>query len=129
MFAALTTIFAKIGVTEISSNLATAIRTVVILVIAWVIVITQGEMRQLGSVSNRSLIFLVLSGAATGLSWLFYFRALQIGQASLVASIDKLSSVFVILFAALFLDEPFSISSILGALLIIAGALLMTAKV
>lgn len=129
VFAALTTIFAKVGVTEINSNLATAIRTVVVLVIAWGIVIAQGETRHLGSLSNRSLIFLVLSGAATGLSWLFYFRALQIGQASLVASIDKLSLVFVIVFAALFLGEPFSISSILGAFLIVAGVLLMTARV
>lgn len=126
VFAALTAIFAKLGVETVSSNLATAIRTVVILAIAWGIVIFQGETRNLAAISPRSLIFLVLSGMTTGLSWIFYFRALQLGQASWVAPIDKLSLVLVIVFAALFLHEPLSFASILGAGLIVAGVLVLT---
>ncbi len=126
VFAALTAIFAKLGVETVSSNLATAIRTVVILAIAWGIVFFRGETPGLTTLSQRSLIFLVLSGMTTGLSWIFYFRALQLGQASWVAPIDKLSLVLVIVFAALFLHEPLNFASILGGALIVAGVLVLT---
>ena len=104
-FAALTAILAKIGVKDINSNLATAIRTIVILIFAWAIVFYQSTQRQLGSISKYSLVFLILSGIATGISWLFYFKALQMGEASKVAPIDKLSLVLTIILAVLFLKE------------------------
>src|SRR5688500_9958914 len=106
VFAALTTIFAKVGVSNINSNVATAIRTIVILLIAWGIVFFRGEWSGWATISSRTLLFLILSGAATGLSWIFYFRALQLGPASLVAPIDKSSLVLIILFSVLFLGEP-----------------------
>lgn len=124
LFAALTTIFAKVGVSQINSNLATAIRTVVILVIAWGIVFaTQGQ-AQLGTLSRRTLVFLVLSGIATGLSWLCYFKALQLGKASLVAPVDKASLVMIVVLSALFLGEPLTWQSTLGSALIVAGTLI-----
>jgi transporter family protein len=100
IFAAFTAILAKIGIKDIDSNLATAIRTVVISLFAWGIVIYQGTFNKLASISRFSLLFLILSGIATGLSWLFYFRALQLGRASQVAPIDKLSLVITIILAA-----------------------------
>src|ERR1700712_712634 len=122
-FAGLTAVLAKVGVTGVDSNLATAIRTTVILTFAWAIALVTARPAELFSLSNRTWLFLVLSGIATGLSWLCYFRALQLGQASPVAPIDKLSVVFVLVFAALFLKEPFTVRTGLGGLLIVAGAL------
>lgn len=125
VFAALTAILAKIGVKDVNSNLATAIRTFVILLFAWGIVLFQGVHKQLGSISRVSLLFLILSGVATGLSWLFYFRALQIGDASKVAPIDKLSLVLTIVFAAIILKEKLTFPIALGAGLMTAGALII----
>ena len=124
-FAALTAIFAKVGVANVNSNLATAIRTVVILVIAWGIVVVRREAGGLASLPARTWLFLVLSGCATGLSWIFYFRALQLGRASQVAPIDKLSLVLVLVFSALFLHEPMSWKVLLGAGLVVAGTVVL----
>jgi transporter family protein len=124
-FAALTAIFGKIGVENVNSNLATAIRTVVILVFAFAIVAATGVLPQWKELSNRTWIFLVLSGLATGASWLCYYRALQIGEASKVAPIDKLSVIFVVLLAALFLKEPLNARVLCGAALIAAGAIVL----
>lgn len=124
-FAALTTIFAKVGVAGISSNLATAIRTVVILVMAWGIVWGTGEFTPLTELSPKTLGFLVLSGLATGLSWLCYFRALQLGPASLVAPIDKSGIVLIVLLSVLFLEEPLTLKVVLGTFLILAGTLVL----
>jgi transporter family protein len=124
-FAALTAIFAKIGVQHISSNLATAIRTMVVLVLTWVIVLTRGEHVGLTSVSQKTLFFLLLSGLATGLSWICYFKALQLGKASMVAPIDKSSLVMVLILAAIFLGEPLSVKAICGVLLIVGGMIVL----
>lgn len=125
VFAAATSILAKIGIKGIDSNVATAIRTTVILFFAWGIVLFQKTGSTIGSISRYSMIFLVLSGLATGLSWLFYFRALQIGQASKVVPIDKLSLVITIILAALFLKEKVTIPVIFGTLLMTGGAILI----
>lgn len=125
LFAALTTIFSKMGVTDVNSNVATAIRTVIVLVIAWGIVIAEGNLQQIAQISHKSLIFLICSGIATGLSWMFYFRALQLGNTAFVMSIDKTSLVFVILFASLFLGEPLTFKLFLGVLLIVSGTLVV----
>lgn len=125
IFAALTAILAKIGVKNVNSNLATAIRTVVILLFAWGIVFTQGLHKQTAGLSKTSLIFLVLSGITTGLSWLFYFRALQIGEVSKVVPIDKLSLVLTIIFAGLILKEKLTISTIVGTFIMSAGAIII----
>ncbi|MBO5254258.1 MAG: EamA family transporter [Opitutales bacterium] len=125
IFAALTAIFAKVGVSNINSNLATAIRTVVILLITWGIVFATVPLREVKDISRNCLIFLVLSGCATGLSWLFYFKALQVGEASKVAPVDKLSVVFTIILAFIFLGEPLSAKVIIGGLLIFAGSLVL----
>lgn len=122
-FAALTTIFAKIGVDQISSNLATAIRTAVILVMVWGIVFVTGEVEGLRSVPRNVWLFLFLSAVATGLSWLFYFKGLQVGRASYVAPIDKTSVAMVLILATLFLHEPLTWQGVLGTLLILAGTL------
>jgi bacterial/archaeal transporter family protein len=124
-FAALTTIFAKIGIENIDPNLATAIRTVVVILMAWGIVISQGNISQLTTLSPRTVIFLGISGVATGLSWIFYFQALQLGKAAQVAPIDKSSVVMVILFSAIFLHEPLTIKVVLGGCLIIIGTLVL----
>ena len=124
-FAALTTIFAKIGVQNVDSNLATAIRTVVILGIAWGVVFVQGNVKHLFEIPQKTLLFLLLSGFATGLSWIFYFKALQEGKASLVAPIDKSSLVLILLFSAAFLGEPLNLKSVLGTVLIIGGTLVI----
>jgi|SRR3989338_5943674 len=126
LFAALTAILAKIGVKDVNSDLATAIRTIVILVFAWGIVFFQKTSSQLGSISKFSLLFLILSGIATGMSWLFYFRALQIGNASQVSPIDKLSLVLTIVLAALILKEKVTVSIAIGAVLMTAGAILIS---
>ncbi|HEX6289761.1 MAG TPA: EamA family transporter [Herpetosiphonaceae bacterium] len=125
LFAALTTVFAKIGVKEVNSNLATAIRTVVILAIAWGIVLARGELAGVETLSRKTLVFLALSGAATGLSWLCYFKALQEGNASLVAPIDKSSLVMILVLSVLFLGEPLTWQSIIGSALIVAGTLVL----
>jgi bacterial/archaeal transporter family protein len=124
-FAALTTIFAKIGIENINANLATAIRTVIILIIAWGLVFAQGTFSQLASLSPRTLIFLSISGVATGLSWIFYFQALQLGKAAQVAPIDKSSVVLVILFSSVFLHEPLTPKTIVGGLLVGMGTLIL----
>ena len=125
LFAALTAIFAKIGVTNVNSDLATAIRTIVILVVAWVIVLARGEVKQLGSLSKHHLLFLVISGLATGLSWIFYFKALQVGRVSQVAPVDKLSVALTIVLSVIFLGEVLTLKTALGAMLIIAGTLVL----
>ena len=124
-FAGATAVLAKVGVAGIDSNLATAIRTSVILVFTWVIAYTTSKPGAVGNLTSRTWVFLVLSGLATGLSWLCYFRALQLGEASRVAPIDKLSVVFVILFAALFLGERLTLGRGAGGLLIVAGAIVL----
>ena len=122
VFAAATALLAKVGIAGIDSNLATAIRTTVVLVFTWAIAVSQGQHHAVADISRRSWVFLVLSGIATGLSWLCYFRALQLGPASSVAPIDKLSVVLVILCAWLFLGEKLTLVKLLGGLLITAGA-------
>ena len=124
-FAALTAIFAKVGVENVSSDFATLIRTVVILCAIAAVVTGMGEWQPLKSVSARTYVFLVLSGLATGASWLCYFRALKLGDAARVAPIDKLSVVLVAIFGAVFLGESLSDSNWLGVLLIALGALLV----
>jgi len=125
VFAALTAIFAKVGVENINSDLATFIRTVVILVTLAMILFATGEMKNPSDVSGRTWLFLVLSGLATGASWLCYFRALKIGQAAQVAPIDKLSVVLVALFGAVFLGERLSGTGWTGVALIALGAILV----
>ena len=125
--AALTAILAKIGIEGVPSNLATAIRTVVITAFAWTIVAVTGEHRALGGISRRSVVFLVLSGVATGISWLAYFRALQLGPASRVSPIDKLSLPITIVLAAIFLSETVSWKLGLGVALMTIGAILTIA--
>ena len=127
-FAAFTAILAKVGVAGVNSNLATAIRTVVILVFSVVLVWTTGEARGISLLAPRTWLFLVLSGLATGLSWLCYFRALQLGEASQVAPIDKLSVVFVLVLAAVFLDEKLTWHQWLGGALILTGAIVIALK-
>lgn len=121
----MTAIFAKIGVKEINSNLATAIRTAIIMIITWGVVVMGGHMAQVKTISGHTWLFLVLSGVATGLSWLFYFKALQMGDASRVAPIDKLSVVLVIIFSMIFLKEPVSAKVIVGGMLICLGSIVM----
>lgn len=125
LFAGLTAVLAKVGVAGVNSNLATAIRTTVVLVFAWAVALATVKPGAVTALPGRTWLFLTLSGLATGLSWLCYFRALQLGQASQVAPVDKLSVVFVILFAALFLNEPLTLRGSLGALLIVAGAVVL----
>jgi len=124
-FAALTSILAKIGVRDVSSNLATAIRTIVVLFFAWGIVFFQGGLKDLSKVSKFSFLFLILSGLATGLSWLFYFYALKVGDASKVVPIDKLSLVLTIILAGLILQEKVTIPILIGSILMTAGALII----
>ncbi len=127
-FAALTAIFAKIGVKDINSDLATAIRTLVILVITWGIVLAGNHQGEIKGIPGHTWLFLILSGAATGLSWLFYFKALQEGDVSRVAPIDKLSVVITICLSFLLLKEPASPKVIAGGLLITAGSIVMLIK-
>lgn len=125
VFAALTSIFAKIGIDGISSNLATAIRTTVVLVMAWVMVFLTGEKSGLSEINHRGWIFLILSGLATGASWLCYYKALQMGDVSKVVPIDKLSVVITVLLAFVFLHEQFTAKALIGAVLITIGAVVM----
>ena len=124
LFAGLTAVLAKVGVRDIDSNLATAIRTVVILLFAWSIALAT-KSQPLAAIPPRAWLFLVLSGLATGLSWLCYFRALQLGEASRVAPVDKLSVVFAIAFAAIFLREPLTWQHWVGGALIVGGSLVI----
>ncbi|MBL8021801.1 MAG: EamA family transporter [Leptospirales bacterium] len=120
-FAALTAILAKLGLREVGGNIATAIRTIVILFLAWGIVIARGQIRDVGEISRSSLLFLVASGLTTGLSWVFYFKAMETGNVSHVAAIDKLSLAITIGLAALFLKETVDLTTILGAAMIVVG--------
>lgn len=125
LFAALTSILAKVGIDHVNSNLATAIRTSVVLLMSWGMVFLTNSQSGIGNISRRSWVFLILSGLATGASWLCYYRALQIGDASKVVPVDKLSVVITVILAALFLQEAFSIRSAIGCVLITAGTLLL----
>ena len=125
VFAALTAILAKVGVKGISGNVATAIRTGVVLFLAWGIVLFAGQMKEIKELSKMNWLFLVFSGIATGLSWIFYFKALETGNVSKVAPIDKLSVVFVILLSFIFLKEPLDFKTIAGGLLILGGTLVL----
>lgn len=124
-FAALTAVFAKVGIKGVDSDLATAIRTVVILVIAWTIAFVKGSAVTINTLSRQNFLFLGLSGIATGLSWIFYFKALQIGKVSQVAPVDKLSVALAIIISVLFLGEALTWKSAIGAILIIAGTLVL----
>lgn len=128
LFAALTAICAKIGVKDINSNLATAIRTSIILLLTWGIVLFSGRISEVKDISRHTWCFLILSGLATGMSWLFYFKAMQTGDVSRVAPIDKLSVVITIILASFLLKEPVNVRVVIGALLITAGSLVMLWK-
>ena len=125
LFAAATSILAKLGVSNVNSNLATAIRTTVVLLMSWGMVFLTNSQNGLGQIDRRSWLFLILSGLATGASWLCYYKALQIGEASKVVPIDKLSVVITMILAAAILQEQFTAKSIIGCVLIGAGTLLM----
>jgi len=124
-FAALTAILAKIGIKDVDSNLATAVRTVVVVIFAWSIVFFQKTQSQITNISKYALTFLILSGLATGLSWIFYFKALQMGQVSKVVPIDKLSLVLTIILSAVFLAERPSLMVILGGIIMSVGAIMI----
>ena len=125
IFAALTSIMAKIGIDGVNSNLATAIRTIVVVIMAWVMVFLTQAQTGIGDISRKSWIFLILSGLATGASWLCYYRALQIGEASKVVPVDKLSVVITLVLAFVFLHEKFTAKSLVGCVLIGIGTLIM----
>lgn len=125
VFAALTSILAKVGIEGVNSNLATAVRTVVVVVMAWGMVFLTNTQSGLTQISTKSWIFLILSGLATGASWLCYYKALQIGEASKVVPIDKLSVVITLVLAFVFLHEEFTAKSLVGSILITAGTLIM----
>lgn len=127
-FAGITAILAKIGIQNVNSTLATALRTIVILLFSWLMVFIVGSQMEVSKISGRTLLFLVLSGLSTGASWLCYFRALQLGDVNKVAPIDKSSTVLTILLAFIFLGEPISVPQVAGVLSIGAGTLLMVAK-
>jgi len=124
-FAALTAIFAKVGIKGVDTDLATAIRTVVILLIAWAIAIFRGSAETIGGLTKTNWLFLTLSGCATGLSWICYFKALQLGKVSQVAPIDKLSVALAIILAVLFLKESLNVKQAIGALMIIGGSIVL----
>lgn len=125
LFAALTSILAKVGIRGINSNLATAIRTIVVLFMAWGMVFITGAQRNIKDISSKGWRFLILSGIATGLSWLFYYKALQMGDASKVVPIDKLSVVITMILAFVFLGEAMTVKTVIGGLLITAGTLVL----
>lgn len=124
-FASLTAIFAKIGITGVNSNLATAIRSVIILLVAWGIVLARSEYKGIPALSRHNLIYLVVSGLITGLSWIFYFKALQMGKVTQVAPVDKLSIALTIILSVLFLGESLTLKTAIGALLIITGTIVL----
>ena len=125
VFAALTSILAKVGIEGVNSTLATAIRTVVVLAMSWGMVFIMNVQNGIGSISRKSWLFLILSGLATGASWLCYYRALQLGEVSKVAPIDKMSIVITLVLAFVFLHEQFTVKSLIGAILLTAGTLVM----
>ena len=125
LFAALTAIFAKVGIRGVDTDLATAIRTIVILILAWGIAFFRGGTATMNTLTKQNIMFLCLSGIATGLSWIFYFKALQLGKVSQVAPVDKMSVAFAIIFAVIFLGEPLTWRTAFGALLIISGSLVL----
>ncbi|MEO8861476.1 MAG: EamA family transporter [Ginsengibacter sp.] len=125
LFAALTAIFAKVGIKGVDTDLATAIRTVVILFIAWGIAFFRGGAATIHTLTRQNITFLCLSGIATGLSWIFYFKALQIGKVSQVAPVDKMSVALAIIFSIIFLGETLTVKMAIGATLIIAGTIVM----
>jgi transporter family protein len=125
LFAALTAIFAKIGIKGVDTDLATAIRTVIILILAWAIVLFRGSAQGVGGLTKINWTFLILSGCATGLSWICYFRALQLGKVSQVAPVDKLSVALAIALSVIFLGEPLTMKNAVGAVLIIGGTLVL----
>jgi transporter family protein len=125
VFAAATAILAKVGVKGISGNVATAVRTGIVLLLAWGIVLFSGQLKETKELTRTNLIFLILSGIATGLSWIFYFKALETGNVSKVAPIDKLSVVLVMIFAFIFLGETMDLKTVLGGVLIAAGAVIL----
>lgn len=125
VFAALTSILAKVGIEGVNSNLATAIRTVVVVAMAWGMVFLTNTQSGIGEISRKSWLFLILSGLATGASWMCYYRALQIGEASKVVPVDKLSVVITLVLAFVFLHEKFTVKSVIGCVLIGGGTLLM----
>lgn len=127
-FASLTAIFAKLGVANVNSNLATGIRTAVILFMIWSIILIRGEGKGIATLSKNNLIFLTISAIATGLSWLFYFKALQLGNVSQVAPIDKLSVALTIVLAVIFLGETLTVKTAIGASLIVAGTVVLIVK-
>lgn len=125
LFAALTAIFAKVGIKGVDTDLATAIRTVIILILAWSIAFFRGGASTINTLSKQNLLFLCLSGIATGLSWIFYFKALQIGKVSQVAPVDKMSVAIAIVLSVVFLGEPLTAKTAIGALLIIGGTIVL----
>lgn len=125
VFASLTSILAKVGIEGVNSNLATAIRTFVVLIMAWGMVFLTHAQTGIGSISRKSWLFLILSGLATGASWLCYYRALQIGEASKVVPVDKMSTVLTLILAFVFLHESFDFKSVIGMILLTAGTLVM----
>lgn len=127
-FASLTAIFAKLGVANVNSNVATAVRTVVVLLLIWTLVFIRGETKLINQLTRENWIYLFISGLATGLSWLFYFKALQLGKVSLVAPIDKLSVALTLVFAVVFLGESLTIKSAIGAIMILGGTVLLIGK-
>ncbi|MDO5398629.1 MAG: EamA family transporter [bacterium] len=125
VFAALTSILAKIGVDGVNSNLATAVRTAVVLIMAWIMVFVTNSQNGIVSIEKRSWLFLILSGLATGVSWLCYYKALQLGEASKVVPVDKMSVVLTMLMAFIFLNEKLTVKSVIGMILITAGTIFM----
>ena len=125
LFAALTSILAKIGLSDINSNLAVAVRTVVVLIMAWGMVFFTGKQGEIANIGQKNLLFLVLSGIATGLSWLFYYRALQIGEASKVIPIDKFSLVFGMIMAFIILKETITLKTVIGGVFITIGTFVL----
>ena len=125
VFAALTAIFAKVGIKGVDTDLATAIRTVVILILAWGIAFFRGGTNTIHTLTRHSILFLILSGIATGLSWIFYFKALQMGKVSLVAPVDKASVAIAIILSIIFLGETLTLKMAIGATMIIAGTIIL----
>ncbi|MCT3744713.1 EamA family transporter [Elizabethkingia anophelis] len=125
LFASLTAVFAKVGIKGVNSDLATAIRTIIILMVAWGIVFARKEAKGIADLSKQNILFLVISGVATGLSWIFYFKALQLGKVSQVAPIDKLSVALTIILSVLFLGEALTLKTAIGAVLIVVGTVVL----
>lgn len=125
IFAAFTSIFAKIGIDNVNSNLATAIRTVVVLIMAWGIVFITGKQNEIADISQKSWLFLALSGGATGLSWLFFYKALQIGDASRVVPVDKFSVVISMVLAFVILGEKVNVKTVIGGIVVTIGTLIL----